>query len=252
MRRLTPQEKRIERAKVLLSEGRISREQDGSFRVQSSLEQIWYSIQLNGDGSFHCTCPDHQFRGVKCKHIWAVELYEDSNNYKEVADMAKKQKQFQAEAEVVAVNENDLPRRLGLLLRNGRGEEKWFSMWKNDDQVLPGVEEGDRVKITYVQKPGKKGKDPFLNIIDLEFLEPGDGKEDPNERVREVLARDLQREVSIRAAVAVKAAAQWGWAQDMDDLLACANTIYDWLKAKEEAEVEEALGKEVSEEESGD
>lgn len=177
---------------------------------------------------------------------------------------SKKEKVFQAEAEVVALNERDLPRRLGLLLRNSKGQEKWFSWWRGGRHGnFPSLSEGDLVRIAYCQKPPKKkGGEPFLNILELEVIdidEDEDGAQEaidevevsPNERVREILAEELRREVSIRAAVAVKAAAAWGWAKDMDGLLACAEEIYKWLKAKEEEELAEAnlLGEEVSVEE---
>jgi transposase len=32
-----------------------------------------YAVHLDGDSS-SCTCPDHDLRGVKCKHIFAVEI----------------------------------------------------------------------------------------------------------------------------------------------------------------------------------
>lgn len=252
MRKLTPQEERIEKAKVLLSEGKVSRKRDGSFKVCSSLEQIFYMVSQNG--GWHCTCPDNQFRGCKCKHIWAVEMFEDSKNFsKEVATVASK-KQFHAEADVVAVNENDLPKRLGLLLRNGEGQEKWFSMWGNGER-LPAVDKGDRISITYVQKPPKKqGGEPFLNILELSRLTArgGEQAEDGiNDRIWDQVEKDLAQQVRIRAAVAIKAAAQSGLAQDMDDLFSLAESSYDWLKTKEEAEIAKALRKEVSEEEPG-
>lgn len=32
-----------------------------------------YTVRMDGDHP-HCTCPDHENRGEKCKHIWAVEF----------------------------------------------------------------------------------------------------------------------------------------------------------------------------------
>lgn len=45
---------------------RIERQTDDTFEVKGK-----YSVDLT-DGT--CTCPDHQQRGAKCKHLFAVEL----------------------------------------------------------------------------------------------------------------------------------------------------------------------------------
>lgn len=46
----------------------------------------------------HCTCPDHETRGAKCKHIWAVEQYIQSGGDLEIAPqtstIAKKAKTY--------------------------------------------------------------------------------------------------------------------------------------------------------------
>jgi len=44
-----------------------------SYRVQSQSGNGSYLISQVEDG-WSCECPDHQFRGVKCKHIFAVEF----------------------------------------------------------------------------------------------------------------------------------------------------------------------------------
>ena len=40
----------------------LSQSGNGSYLV-SEVEEEWV-----------CECPDHRFRGVKCKHVWAVEF----------------------------------------------------------------------------------------------------------------------------------------------------------------------------------
>ena len=51
----------------------IMRMNDHSYKVKSQSSDILYDITLTEIG-WKCTCPDHQTRGVKCKHIFAVEL----------------------------------------------------------------------------------------------------------------------------------------------------------------------------------
>jgi transposase-like protein len=44
-----------------------------TFKVQSQSGNGEYVV-TNGSGSWNCSCPDHTYRLVKCKHIWAVEF----------------------------------------------------------------------------------------------------------------------------------------------------------------------------------
>jgi len=46
---------------------------DHSYKVKSQSSDILYDITQSENG-WKCTCPDHETRGVKCKHIFAVEL----------------------------------------------------------------------------------------------------------------------------------------------------------------------------------
>ena len=50
---------------------KISRKPDGSWEVPSQTGQAKYKVKC--DGTPHCTCPDHELRQCKCKHIYAVE-----------------------------------------------------------------------------------------------------------------------------------------------------------------------------------
>ena len=179
--------------------------------------------------------------------------------------MKRKLSQYQAEAEIVAVNERDLPKRLGLLLRNGEGKERWFSWW-NDGKGFHDLREGDRVRITYCLKPSKqKDGEPFLNILDLEVLGgkgegeaelPKEGAErgrgatetEAEDGLEDYLLQELRQRVAIRVAVAAKAAASWGWAKDMEDFELLANAIYRWLAKKEEEELQKEVQKILGEE----
>jgi hypothetical protein len=45
-----------------------------SFFVRSQSGRSGYSVTRVGQ-SWECDCPDNRYRGVKCKHIYAVESY---------------------------------------------------------------------------------------------------------------------------------------------------------------------------------
>ncbi len=51
----------------------IQRLRDEAYRVRSQTGQNWYDVTLRESG-WVCTCPDHLYRNMKCKHLWAVEL----------------------------------------------------------------------------------------------------------------------------------------------------------------------------------
>lgn len=46
---------------------------DDSWKVPSQSKKGYYVVKSNGDGAT-CTCPDHELRHCKCKHIFAVEF----------------------------------------------------------------------------------------------------------------------------------------------------------------------------------
>jgi transposase-like protein len=54
-------------------ESQISRIDHATYTVLSQSGNGEYAVCLSED-EWRCECPDHRFRGVKCKHIWAVEL----------------------------------------------------------------------------------------------------------------------------------------------------------------------------------
>lgn len=65
---------REERGKeIAASYGQVLRVTDGFYRVKSQAGYRYYDINNTKIG-WKCTCPDHKFRGTKCKHIWAVQL----------------------------------------------------------------------------------------------------------------------------------------------------------------------------------
>jgi transposase-like protein len=54
-------------------DGQIRRVQDSLYLVKSQSGHGKYDVLFTGK-DWSCSCPDHEFRGVKCKHIWAVEF----------------------------------------------------------------------------------------------------------------------------------------------------------------------------------
>jgi transposase-like protein len=67
-----PRESRgLEIAKA--KESQITRFDQATYKVLSQSGNGEYAVCLSED-EWRCECPDHRFRGVKCKHIWAVEF----------------------------------------------------------------------------------------------------------------------------------------------------------------------------------
>jgi len=54
-------------------ENQINRIDYATHKVLSQSGNGEYAVCLSED-EWRCECPDHRFRGVKCKHIWAVEF----------------------------------------------------------------------------------------------------------------------------------------------------------------------------------
>jgi putative transposase len=53
--------------------GSVKRINDASYIVNSQSGNGSYKINATALG-WDCSCPDHSFRGIKCKHIYAVEI----------------------------------------------------------------------------------------------------------------------------------------------------------------------------------
>lgn len=51
-------------------------EVDGLYVVESQSRDKPYVVDLNGEDS-SCTCPDHEYRNVICKHIRAAAIKEE-------------------------------------------------------------------------------------------------------------------------------------------------------------------------------
>lgn len=64
---------REDQGRAIAEKDRQMRINDQSYKRKSQSSDILYDIILTEIG-WKCTCPDHQIRGVKCKHIFAVEF----------------------------------------------------------------------------------------------------------------------------------------------------------------------------------
>lgn len=51
----------------------INRLDETTYKVRSQSLNMYYEV-VGTERGWSCQCPDHRFRGVKCKHIWAVEF----------------------------------------------------------------------------------------------------------------------------------------------------------------------------------
>ncbi len=68
------QDFREERGNMIAQkENQIKRMDDLAYKVHSQSGDLEYDIRATESG-WICNCPDYKFRGVKCKHIWAVEF----------------------------------------------------------------------------------------------------------------------------------------------------------------------------------
>ena len=54
-------------------DGQIRRLDDATYSVNSQSGHGPYTV-VKGSRDWRCSCPDHTYREVKCKHIWAVEF----------------------------------------------------------------------------------------------------------------------------------------------------------------------------------
>ncbi len=77
--RYMPFRREIDEARVMRgqeiskSEGQISRLDGHTYQVKSQAGNGLYTV-VKGSRDWRCSCPDHIYREVKCKHIWAVEF----------------------------------------------------------------------------------------------------------------------------------------------------------------------------------
>ncbi len=55
------------------SEGQIARIDDHTYQVRSQSGHGLYTV-VRRSRDWRCSCPDHLYREIKCKHIWAVEF----------------------------------------------------------------------------------------------------------------------------------------------------------------------------------
>jgi putative transposase len=70
-----PDEGRVMRGQEIAKvEGQIKRLDDSTYQVNSQSAHGLYTVVNGGSHGWRCSCPDHIYREIKCKHIWAVEF----------------------------------------------------------------------------------------------------------------------------------------------------------------------------------
>ena len=66
---------RIEKGKAIAHKpNQIIRQAERFYKVASQSGHGMYDVTRQMNDAWLCTCPDHEYRNVKCKHIWAVEF----------------------------------------------------------------------------------------------------------------------------------------------------------------------------------
>ncbi|MFH0896736.1 MAG: DDE-type integrase/transposase/recombinase [Candidatus Bathyarchaeota archaeon] len=66
---------REQRGSEIANLNQVQRVDNSSYKVKSQSNNGEYEV-LNSEVGWICSCPDHIYRGVKCKHIYAVEFSE--------------------------------------------------------------------------------------------------------------------------------------------------------------------------------
>ncbi|MGD6805961.1 MAG: DDE-type integrase/transposase/recombinase [Candidatus Bathyarchaeia archaeon] len=62
----------------------VTQIENNLYLVKSQKGTGTYAVYKVGDDQWFCQCPDHRFRGEKCKHIWAVEYLKENRIIREV------------------------------------------------------------------------------------------------------------------------------------------------------------------------
>ena len=63
---------RSQKAMQIVKENRALCNEGGYYTVESDMGGKSYAV-IAMESGLHCTCPDHRFRKVECKHIKAVK-----------------------------------------------------------------------------------------------------------------------------------------------------------------------------------
>jgi len=82
---------RQERGMLIAEKNRIEEGMKG-YIVPSQSGNGIYLVKTRGDGT--CTCPDHQMRGIRCKHQYAVEYFIQEKTNKDGSTTVTKTKRL--------------------------------------------------------------------------------------------------------------------------------------------------------------
>jgi hypothetical protein len=53
-------------------EGAINRLDENTYKVKSQSMNMYYEV-IHTENGWSCQCSDARYRGIRCKHAWAVE-----------------------------------------------------------------------------------------------------------------------------------------------------------------------------------
>lgn len=70
---MTKDARELRGEQIAASKDQVLRVTDDYYQVASQSGRGYYEV-TNTEIGWKCTCPDHKFRGAKCKHIWAVAI----------------------------------------------------------------------------------------------------------------------------------------------------------------------------------
>lgn len=130
-----PKDERAIRGYAILAKRDEPKQVKGNiFRVPSQNSKDYYYV-TNKNGELYCTCPDHKYRKVTCKHIYAVRFW--------LALKQKLEKQEVEEIEPIVCKFCGSPN----VIKYGRNGKKQVYKCKNCNRKF--VNNGDFLKLKY-------------------------------------------------------------------------------------------------------
>ncbi len=130
-----PKDERAIRGYAILAKGDEPKQlKENVFRIPSQNFKKYYYV-TNRNGEWHCTCPDHKYRKVACKHIYAVRFW--------IALKQKLEKQEIEETEPIVCKFCGSPD----AIKYGKNGKKQVYKCKNCNRKF--VNNGDFLKLKY-------------------------------------------------------------------------------------------------------
>ena len=130
-----PENKRAIRGYAIIAKGDEPKQiKENVFKVPSQNSEKYYYV-TNKNSEWHCTCPDHKYRKVICKHIYAVKFW--------LALKQKLEKQEIEESEPIVCKFCGSPN----IIKYGKNGKKQVYKCKNCNRKF--VNNGDFLKLKY-------------------------------------------------------------------------------------------------------